>query len=425
MGTPSTLNRHEGLSPGARTLLGFLRSGGGAGTAAHARDLPPQTWDETLEIALRHGVAPLLHRALQSGGALAELPEHVRTQLELDRRATGLLNMRRYGEFRRIAQALRERNIPLIALKGLHLADIVYLDISLRPMSDLDILVRRSQVAQAVATLHGLDYGFDGAFSGVATAILDTRCDLELRHRQTHMPIEVHWSLSKPPGRYAAVLEDIWRSAAAARLGDADTLVMSPVFSLLHVCVHLACNHVFDFSLRALCDIAAIVQVHPELDWAVFVDQGGRHGWGRGVAAALRLACQHLGAAVPADVLAALGADVLDSGMLAEAMEQLLASGKMPDGLNHAANLTAFVGKSGLGDKLAALRARTFVSRAELALTYDVPQNSARIGLYHAVRLKDLLRRYAASAWALKVSDPQLAAAAARHSRLARWVTGG
>ena len=181
---------------------------------------------------------------------------------------------------------------------------------------------------------------------------------------------------------------------------------------LLHVLARTTGDAVINITrfsaLSALSkDIAEIVRVQPELDWTVVVDHGRRHGWGRGVAAALRLASDHLGAAVPADVLASLGADALDPAMLAEAMEHLVTSDDMPDGLSTAANLMAFVGKRGLVQKLAALWARIFVPRAELALIYRVPERSARLALYYAVRMRDLLRRYAASAWALNVSDPQ------------------
>ena len=421
---PSASNRHDRLSPGARALLGFLRPAGGTAAALRCEDLPPHARDEVLELALRHGVAPLLHRALQSGGAHTGVPDQVRSRLDEIRRATALDNLRNYGQFRRIARALAEQGIPVIALKGLHLAELVYRDISLRPMSDLDILVARPQLKQAVATLHRLDFGFDEAFSGAADAMLDRKCDVELAHRNTGVMLEVHWSLFEPPARYAAVLESIWRSAVPARLGDAAALVMSPEFLLLHVCTHLACHHVFVFSLRALCDIAEIVRAHPAIDWNLVVEHGRGHGWGRGVAAALRLASDHLGAAVPADALAALGADALDPAMLAEAMEHLLASGAMPDGLNHATNLLAIAGKHGRAQKLGALWNRIFVPRAELAMIYRVPESSARLALYYAVRLKDLLRRYAASAWALNVSNPQLAVATARHMRLARWING-
>jgi len=405
-------------------LLGLLRSSGKTPGAADLQAVSLEDWGAMLGIARQHGIAPLLHRALKAGDVLSCVPEPVRSSLEDERRTTALANLRNLGKFRLVAQALQARGIPVIALKGLHLAELVYRDVSLRPMSDLDILVPRALVKRAVATLHGVGYGFDEDCSGASSTMLDTKCDVELSDRGSGSVLEVHWSLSVPPGRYAATIEEIWRSAVPARVGDAEALVMSPEFALLHVCAHLACHHVFVFSLRALCDIAEIVRAHPRLDWAVVADHGKRCGWGRGVAAALRLASDHLGAAVPGDVLASLGADALDPGMLREAMEHLLESGDMPEGLNHAANLIAFADSRGLARKLAAVRARIFVPRPELAVIYGVPERSARLSLYYAVRLKDLLARYVASAWALKVSDPRLAATGARHARLAKWLNG-
>ena len=343
--------------------------------------MTPQAWDDTLETALRHGVAPLLHRALQSGDALAEAPEHVRTLLKNERRAIGLLNMRKYGEFRRIARTLRERNIPLIALKGLHLAELAYRDISLRPMSDLDILVSRCDVERAMAALHSIEYGFEEDVSDSVPGMLGTKCNIGLAHRRLGLVLEIHWTLAESGDCYAPPMDEIWRSAAPGRIGDADVELMSPEFVLLHVCAHLACNHAFGFNLHALCDIAEIVQAEPGLDWEAFVDQGRRHGWTRGVAAALRLARDQLGAGIPAQTLADLGADALDPDLLADAMEHLLSFSQMPGELVTAPNLLAAGGGVSRSAKWAMLWNRVFVPRAELSLIYGVPERSPRLGL--------------------------------------------
>ncbi len=419
MAIPGAPELRERVTPGGRELLALLRCSEGA-----AADLTPQAWDETLRLALRHGVAPLLRRALQSGGALERVPHDVRARLEAERRATALDNLRNYGQFQRVARALGQQDIPVIALKGLHLAELVYRDISLRPMSDMDILVPRSQVEHSLAILRGLGYGFADDLSGAAAAMLDIKCNISLGHRAMDVLLEVHWSLEEPPGRYAAVVEEIWRRAIPARLGDADALVMPAEFLLLHVCAHLACNHTFAFSLHALCDIAEIIRARPAFDWTVVADHGRRDCWGRGIAAALRLSADHLGAAVPPEVLVSLGADSLDAGMLAEAMEHLLSCTATPGELRTAPNLMAIAGMRGPVKKLAALWSRIFVPRAELSLIYGVPEHSLRLAFYYLVRTMDLLRRYAASAWALSVSDPRLAATAARHARLAKWISG-
>ena len=355
-----------------------------------------------------------------------EIPEPVLTRLAEERRTTGFRNLRIYGEFERVARALHERGVPVIPLKGLHLADLVFRDISLRPMSDLDILVPRTQLEQAAEVLHSLGYGFEQDVSDAAGAMLDTtKCNLGLAHPGVGTWLELHWSVSEPSDRYAALVEDAWRNAVPARFGNTDSMVMSPEFLLLHVCLHLACGHVFLFSLHGLCDIAEIARVYPSLDWRIVAKYGARYGQGRGVAAALRLARDHLGAAIPDEALTSLGADTSDPEMLAAAMEHLLGSIDIPHGLQITPNLLALAAPSAPTEKLATVWRRIFIPRAELSLLYGVPQHSARIGLYYAVRLRDLLRRYAASAWALKVSDPQLAAAAARHAGLAKWIAGG
>ncbi len=423
MAEPKAADWRGRVSPTACALLGLLRAGAETGAGANAEESLPHAWDEVLELALAHGVAPLLHRALQASAVFDRVPEHIRDRLGQERRRTGMLNMRKYGEFRRIAQVLRERDIPLIALKGLHLADLVYRDIGLRPMSDLDVLVPRAEVERALAALHTIDYGFEQDVSGAAAGMLATKCNIGLLHRRLGLSLEVHWTLAEPVDCYAPPMDEVWGGARAGRLGDADVQIMSPEFVLLHVCAHLACNHAFGFDLRGLCDIAEISK--REIDWMLLVAHGRQHGWTRGVAAALRLAHEELGAAIPAQVLTALGADALAPGLLADAMEHLLSFNRIRGELVTAPNLLGVASSASWRAKWTLLRRRTFVPRAELSLLYGIAEDDPRLGFYYFARLYDLARKYTKAAWALNVSDPRLAATAARHARLAKWVAGG
>lgn len=407
------------MTPTGRSLLDLLRPGG----AAAPPPTPPE-WEAVVSLALNHGVGPLLHRALKAGGGLAALPEHLRAQLEEARRITALANLRHCAAFREIARALRERNIPSIALKGLHLAELVYRDISLRPMGDVDILVPKADLGNAVATLQRMEYGPEEDMSGAAEARLETAHAIGLVHRRLGTLVELHWTIGEPGYGYEPPLEQIWQSAAPGRLADADVPLMSAEFVLLHVCAHLACNHTFLVGLRGLCDIAEIASGGPALDWGVVIAQGRQHGWQRGIAAALRLARDHLGAAVPDEVLVALGADALDRDVLAEAMQHLLSVDGIPGDLSTAPNFLAFVERGSPGGKLALLWQRVFMPRAELALKYGVPLGSPRLFLYYAVRLRDLVRQYAARAWAIQASGPEARDAFARHARLMRWLAG-
>src|SRR6185295_20383503 len=84
-------------------LLALLR----AERAECARVPSLLAWDAVAALALRHGVAQLLHRRLQAGPMLGALPPPLADRLEEERRAIALDNLRNYGEFGRVAHALR------------------------------------------------------------------------------------------------------------------------------------------------------------------------------------------------------------------------------------------------------------------------------------------------------------------------------
>lgn len=398
-----------------RALLRLLSAGG-----ENARAI--RNWEAIVALAQRHGVAPLLHRRLQAEGTLALIAPAIADELAKARRETALGNLRLYGEFRNISKTLRDAGIPVLALKGLHLADLVYRDIGLRPMSDLDLLVPRAHLRAALAALGAQGYRYNEMLAASEQAMSGLN-EITVMSPVSGISIDLHWGLNEIRGTGANSLQEIWRSARPARLGDSDALVMPAELLLVHVCAHSACANFFVGDARLLCDVAEIVHRYPALDWDKVVEHGSRHGWTRGVAAALRLARDHLGVAVPAPALAALGGDALDSELLADAIAQLLAAIELPEGLVTAPNLLALSGSASLREKAGLLWRRLFPPRAELSLLYGVAHDSPRLPFYYAVRMRDLARRYAAGAGALIARDPALAAVAARHARLQRWIT--
>lgn len=384
----------------------------------------PQDWDGLLEIALLHGVGPLLVHHLEVGAVNDMVPERVREPLREERRLAALQNLRNGVEFGRVARALHQAGVPVIALKGLHLAELVYGDISLRPMSDVDILVPRLLVEKAALVMGRLDYEFPPSLASSVGAMLPRMHHIGVENRHFGLLLELHWSLSDPPDD-AALVEEIWRSAVPGRLAGADVLIMPPEFVLFHVCAHLACNHTFAFSLRALCDIAALVRCHPALDWNTVVRHARDRACTKGVGAALRLAHEQLGARIPRGVLEALEADKLHGDMLDEALQHLCECVELPAAPN-------FIGAACSRNVLASsalVWKRIFIPRAELALLYGISVRSPRLILCYALRIRDLFRRYTSMVWAFRVSDPTRGALATeyaiRHERLVRWVREG
>ena len=367
-------------------------------------------WDDVVELALSHGVAPLLQERLRAAGMRSRLPPALATALDREREATALANLRKLGEFRRLAVDCARQRIPLIPLKGLHLAELVYPDPSLRPMADMDVLVPRDRVADALRVLRAAGYGADIDADSVH-ALLPERCNVGVAHEAHGTSIELHWALDEKGGSGPGPLEEIWRDARPGRLGDAETLLLPPHLLLLHVCTHLAYNHAFAFSLRAVCDIDAIVARHPELDWSAFQRVALAHRYRPGVRVCLDLAREDLGTRIPA-----LPGPAAPPEVMRDARAQLATVADLPEGLAHAPYLIEAVAKGTLVARARLVGSRIFLPREELAMRYGIASRSRWLGLWYVRRLVDLVRRYAFPALVLGRDD------AARYVRLREWL---
>lgn len=70
-------------------------------------------------------------------------------------------NLTLFQELRRILQALNNGRIKVMVLKGASLAETVYKNPVLRPMSDLDLLIREKNLGEVERKL--LDLGYSPA----------------------------------------------------------------------------------------------------------------------------------------------------------------------------------------------------------------------------------------------------------------------
>jgi len=169
-------------------------------------------WDSLLEDGRIFGLLPLLHRHL-SGLAM---PGPVRKKLALAYQLQSLKSMRLFGVLGRIEAALAQAGLPAKLLKGAQLAPWLYQDIGLRPMGDLDLLIRPGDRAAVTEALAGL--GFKAQAEDAA--VYNNPVDAELMQRLHHPPplflepicrVELHLNLllEDYPGP-DPILEEIW-----------------------------------------------------------------------------------------------------------------------------------------------------------------------------------------------------------------------
>jgi hypothetical protein len=148
-------------------------------------------WDSIADQAEAHGLAPLLYVHARSAGV--QLPPAVKRKLQGLYLRHQHANRVRTDVLRDILSAYRAARIPSLVLKGAALSHIVYPEPGLRPMSDLDILVREADLWRAQSLLAGL--GFDAPLpAGPALA----HRHLALAARQVEglsVQVEIHHKL--------------------------------------------------------------------------------------------------------------------------------------------------------------------------------------------------------------------------------------
>ncbi len=113
-------------------------------------------WARFACIAGREGVAGMLWAAVRERGVA--VPNDAGRELATAAEQVSKLNRFRLSRLERIVAAFDEANVRLVALKGAALLRTLYDDLSLRPMTDIDLLIHPRDADRADVVLGRLGY---------------------------------------------------------------------------------------------------------------------------------------------------------------------------------------------------------------------------------------------------------------------------
>lgn len=418
--------RGRPASPAARERL--LLALGAAARPSALKGLSETAWGEILDLARRNAVTPLLHRRLKPSYAHLEVPAAVQEELRKSYLMSGIRNTRLLGRLTPVLAALKTAGIDVVALKGVHLAELVYEEVALRPMVDVDLLVRPADLRPAAHQLRALGYGqgeSPGARESGHQDPIDENQHLTPFQRPAWPTIELHYAIEIPERRKNVDSDGLWARAVRVPLAGTDALVLSPEDLLLHLCTHTALHHAFSVNLLHLWDIPVVVnRFGNDFDWTAFCHRARTWGVERAVLATFGVTERLLGwrrpEGVPRDF--SLPADPFDVVALCETL-LFDESGSRA----HNSNVVRLWSDAGWREKGKLLVQRLFPSRAELGFAFGLPAHSPRVPFLYAVRAWQLVTRYAATVLrALRKDGATLASfdVGAQRNRLADWLDG-
>ena len=221
-------------------------------------------WRVLFDLAERHGVHPLLYRALSTADILVPASDMRRlAQLHQTNLHKSMLMAR---ELIHLLDVLAKNNIEVLIYKGLALAESAYGDIALRQMGDIDLLIHGRDLSRIREAVRPLGYVPHSALSPAEEqASLRSGYEYVFDGPAGHNLLELKWDIL--PRFYSVDFDhnSFFRRAVKIKVAGHQVRTPSPEDLFLILSVHAA-KHVWG-NLIWLCDLARIMR-QPQLDWA-------------------------------------------------------------------------------------------------------------------------------------------------------------
>jgi hypothetical protein len=295
----------------ALLLRASLSDGPAALTAWH-------DWKATVQLAdVDRGSARLLpllwHNLLQQG-----VTDPVMPRLKGVYRHTWFGNQLRARELRQAQELLAAADVESLVLKGVALAYAYYPNPGLRPMDDLDLLVRPADLSSAVKALR--DAGWSSPIrrpERVQRVVHATEFQNSAGER-----LDIHGHLFQG-SLHSEMDRRRWERSRQVAGPDGPLRVLDPTDQLLHVLVHGAESD--PPALRWLADSTMVLRRDGDaIDWERLLDEARAEGRELAVTRALAELQRQLEPGIPPAVLHRLGRRRFS---LAERLEHRIAAG--------------------------------------------------------------------------------------------------
>jgi hypothetical protein len=263
---------------------------------------------DVLAAARRHRVH-LLVSAIEPPLAFAD-PDAARA-LKREERAAAVFDARRQDDMRRLLDAFGDAHIDVLAFKGAALAHTLYAAPHLRPRTDVDLLIRRTDLERAEQLLAAAGWQHPPEPDGEVFAA--QRHYAKPRGGGADRLLDLHWRIANPHVFGDAMSFDELSSRAVALPALGRTVCAPhPVDALWLACIHRVAHHDDEIDLLWLWDIHLLVSQLSDDDRSAFTALARR--------TAMTSVC-HRGIATAADLFATPRSAPLMAVLAADASE--------------------------------------------------------------------------------------------------------
>ena len=263
-------------------------------------------------------------------------------------------NIVRLDALGQVVEALRRAGVSPLILTGAALAETVYANISLRPMADIDLLIRKESIETVKDCLTSLGYSLQG------------NEDLTF-YKNIRFPVslDIHYGIWYMP---EAALQHLWDASRPVSIAGISARTLPADEALIYTAAHAVVHH-GAFAPTALEDINRICRFYqPTLDWDKIVKKVKEYNLNVPVWHILTKAKLAKDTPIPDDALNSLRPSSLGQRVESAIYKSILSA---PPTAN-IGHILKLLSRSGVRGKIRFLADFMFPSRAFIARRYNV-----------------------------------------------------
>jgi hypothetical protein len=267
------------LSDGAFRFLSLCAQPPGSPAAAQRLSSALSSvlsFDELAMAAEKHGLEPLVLAHLERTGI--PIPDAIHARLRARRTQHAHAAAVRTRVFNDVASAMAKAGVPFLVLKGAALAQLVYDDPRLRPMRDVDLLIRKEDAGRALDVLTRC--GFHSSGTTVATSHHHLQSMARTLDGAT-VTIELHHELlARTPFVARRDYDDLIQQSQPMEWGDVSCRTLGCDDMLWHVYAHAFVVYTLRPGAIRLLSVADLVHATEawidQIDWTRLRRERGR-----------------------------------------------------------------------------------------------------------------------------------------------------
>lgn len=262
-------------------------------------------WQKILKVAKHNDIASLFYYNLKQICDERLIPSEIYQELKKTYHGINYQNIVFLEELKKILTLFGNAQIDVIPLKGASLIGKIWKNAALRPMADIDVLVRQQDIGRAEKLLSDSGYIANEAFHSKEWYRKNHFHIAPYFNPNNRVPIEVHHNVLSPDESICLDMYKIWQHAETDTMGEITTKCLCTEDMFIHLCLHLFVNSTCVRTIKHFLDIVRFLNYYEKsIDWHVIEKEATEKGFINAIYYSLYTANILLGATLDNRVMA-------------------------------------------------------------------------------------------------------------------------